>query len=107
MSEIVHEIFFPSQKARLKLCTVLWQPLLVNFCFTFRNRRVLPIVSGLNYLPHKLATLSNVFCIKCRKYFGYSNSYKFCKSLRLDSLVVGYLRHRVLIAVDNLYIHSQ
>ena len=44
-------------------------------------------------------------CLKCRKYFGYSHSYKFYKSLILYSFFLGggwSTNDTVLIAVDNL-----
>ena len=50
------------------------------------------MVSGLNEIPQELAaTFLDVCCLKCPKYFGYSNSYEFYESLRLQSLGKGVL----------------
>ena len=55
-------------------------------------------------MPQKLAaTFSNVCCLKYPKYFGYSNSYEFYKSMILESLGKGDTWDTMLIAVDNLF----
>ena len=57
------------------------------------------IITIKNYL---VFAQSDVCCLQCRKYFGYSHCYEFYKSLNLHSMGGWGINNSILIAVDNL-----